>query len=68
MTWSMTYKGKTYSGTDNTCCNFGDHNYHSPHIIYSIAKGYNGGNYKKGWSGCYNNQHGWHQSGFLYVR
>ncbi len=68
MTWSMTYKGKTYSGTDHTCCNFGDHNYHNPHIIYSIATGYGGGNYTKDWSGCYNNQHGWHQSGYLYVR
>jgi subtilisin-like proprotein convertase family protein len=68
MTWSETYGGQTYSGTDNTCCNFGDHNYHNPHIIYSIAKGYNGGNYTADWSGCYNSQHGWHQNGYLFVR
>jgi subtilisin-like proprotein convertase family protein len=68
MTWSETYGGATYSGTDDACCNFGDHNYHSPHIIYSIAKGYNGGNYTTSWPGCYNNLQGWGQSGFLYVR
>ncbi len=68
MTWSETNGGQTYTGTDHACCNFGDHDYHSPHIIYSIAKGYNGGNYTADWSGCYNSLHGWHQSGFLWVR
>ena len=68
MTWSMTYGGKTYGGTDHSCCNFGDHNYHTPSIIYSIGKGYNGGNYTQEWGGCYNSQNGWFQSGFLYVR
>ncbi|MBM4343497.1 MAG: proprotein convertase P-domain-containing protein [Deltaproteobacteria bacterium] len=68
MTWSMTYGGPTYSGTDEGCCNLGDHNYHSPHIIYSIATGYNNGNYKADWSGCYNSPEGWHRSGYLYVR
>ena len=68
MTWSETYGGPTYNGTSDTCCNFGDHSYHNPHIIYSIAPGHNGGNYKADWSGCYNNQHGWGQDGFLMVR
>lgn len=68
MTWSQTYNGATYKGTDDKCCNFGDQNYHNPHVIYSIATGYNGGNYKANWSGCYNNKHGWDQSGYLYVR
>ncbi len=68
MTWSETLGGQTYTGTDHSCCNLGDHDYHSPHIIYSIAKGYNGGNYTADWSGCYNSLHGWHQSGFLWVR
>ncbi len=68
MTWSMTYGGATYSGIDNGCCNLGDHNYHNPHIIYSIARGYNGGNYTASWPGCYNSHHGWSQNGFLYIR
>ena len=68
VTWSMSYGGQQYTGTDHSCCNFGDHNYHNPHIIYSISRGYNGGNYTANWSGCYNSQHGWHQNGFLYVR
>lgn len=68
MTWSMTYGGKTYSGTDEGCCNLGDHNYNNPHVIYSIATGYNGGNYKASWSGCYNSPEGWDRSGYLYVR
>ena len=68
MTWSETYGGPTYSGTDHSCCNLGDHNYHSPHIIYSISSTYNGGDYTANWSGCYNSTHGWHRSGFLYVR
>jgi len=68
MTWSMSYGGAQYSGTDHTCCNLGDHDYHNPHIIYSIALGYNGGNYTANWGGCYNNNHGWYQDGTLYVR
>ena len=68
MTWSETYKGQTYSGTDHSCCNLGDHSYHNPHIIYSISSTYNNGNYTADWSGCYNANHGWHQDGFLYVR
>ncbi len=68
MTWSETYGGQTYSGTDEGCCNLGDHNYHNPHIIYSIATGYNDGNYKASWSGCYNSPEGWNRSGYLYVR
>jgi hypothetical protein len=69
MTWSITYNGPTYSGTDDTCCNLGDYNYTSSYVIYSIAKGYNGGNYTADWSGCYNSSSGgWHQGGFLYVR
>jgi len=68
MTWSQTYGGTTYSGTDNACCNFGDYDYGSPAIIYSISTSWGGGNYKSDWSGCYNSKEGWHQSGFLYVR
>ena len=71
MTWAATYKGATYSGGDDSCCNFGDHPYHNPHIIYSIAPTYNGGNYKAdgNWSGCYNSVGGgWKQSGMLWVR
>ncbi len=68
MTWADKFGGATYSGTDHPCCNFGDHDYHSPSIIYSIAPGYNGGNYKADWSGCYNVAQGWAQSGYLYVR
>ena len=68
MTWSASYGGSTYTGTDHSCCNFGDHNYRSPHIIYSIARGYNSGNYTANWGGCYNSNHGWYQNGYLYVR
>ena len=69
MTWSRTYGGANYSGTDNSCCNFGDYSYGPGNlIIYSIAVGYNGGNYTANWSGCYNSSAGWHQDGFLYVR
>ncbi|MSP91095.1 MAG: hypothetical protein EXR79_04715 [Myxococcales bacterium] len=68
MTWSQTYGGAAYSGTSQTCCNLGDHDYHNPHIIYSIATGHNGGNYTADWSGCYNSLHGWSQDGYLMVR
>jgi hypothetical protein len=68
MTWSATYEGATYSGTDHYCCNLGDHNYHSPSIIYSISSTYNNGNYTSSWSGCYNSNHGWDRNGFLFVR
>ena len=68
MTWATTYGGAAYSGTDNACCNFGDYNYNPTTIIYSIAKGHNGGNYTAGWSGCYNSVEDWNQKGFLYVR
>jgi len=68
MTWSETYGGPTYSGTDHSCCNLGDHGYHSPHVIYSISSTYSGGNYTANWSGCYNSTQGWHRDGFLYVR
>lgn len=68
MTWSASYGGATYGGTDDPCCNFGDHNYHTPSIIYSISVGYNGGNYKAGWDGCYNSLEGWSRPGYLYVR
>ena len=68
MTWSETYGGSTYSGTDDVCCILGDHPYRSPHVIYSIATTYNNGNYTANWSGCYNSIHGWGQNGYLYVR
>ena len=68
MTWSTAYNGATYAGADDPCCNFGDYSYHTPSIIYSIAKGYNNGNYTASWGGCYNSLEGWGLSGYLYVR